>query len=64
MQIPQFLFLAFTTAFATYFMNSSILSGDFLFAGLYGFFVYRNLRFSYRVTKFLRLVEKSTKRKG
>ncbi|HEL2277637.1 TPA: DUF3272 family protein [Streptococcus suis] len=61
MKLPQFLFLAFTTILAVYFMNASILTGDFLIAGIYAFIAYRNLHFAYKVTKFIRLVEKQTK---
>lgn len=62
MRIPQFIFLALVTAFATYFMNASLLAGDYLFAAVYAVFVGRNLYFSYKVTKFLHLVEKTTKK--
>ncbi|ATZ04063.1 DUF3272 family protein [Streptococcus suis] len=62
MKLPQFLFLAFTTILAVYFMNASILTGDFLIAGIYAFIAYRNLHFAYKVTKFIRLVEKQTKK--
>ncbi|MDQ8764364.1 DUF3272 family protein [Streptococcus ruminantium] len=43
-------------------MNASILTGDFFIAGLYAFIAYRNFHFSYRVTKFIRLIEKQTKK--
>lgn len=62
MKLPQFLFLAITTILAVYFMNASILIGDFLIAGIYAFIAYRNLHFAYKVTKFIRLVEKQTKK--
>ncbi|HEM3463576.1 TPA: DUF3272 family protein [Streptococcus suis] len=62
MKLPQFLFLAITTILAVYFMNTSILTGDFLIAGIYAFIAYRNLHFAYKVTKFIRLVEKQTKK--
>ncbi|HEM2778202.1 TPA: DUF3272 family protein [Streptococcus suis] len=62
MKLPQFLFLAITTILAIYFMNASILTGDFLIAGIYAFIAYRNLHFAYKVTKFIRLVEKQTKK--
>ncbi|CYU35608.1 DUF3272 family protein [Streptococcus suis] len=62
MKLPQFLFLATTTILAVYFMNASILTGDFLIAGIYAFIAYRNLHFAYKVTKFIRLVEKQTKK--
>ncbi|HEL1654722.1 DUF3272 family protein [Streptococcus suis] len=61
MKLPQFLFLAITTILAVYFMNASILTGDFLIAGIYAFIAYRNLHFAYKVTKFIRVVEKQTK---
>ncbi|HEM5360567.1 TPA: DUF3272 domain-containing protein, partial [Streptococcus suis] len=61
-KLPQFLFLAITTILAVYFMNASILTGDFLIAGIYAFIAYRNLHFAYKVTKFIRLVEKQTKK--
>ncbi|HGA1551938.1 TPA: DUF3272 family protein, partial [Streptococcus suis] len=53
---------AITTILAVYFMNASILTGDFLIAGIYAFIAYRNLHFAYKVTKFIRLVEKQTKK--
>ncbi|HEM4288152.1 TPA: DUF3272 family protein [Streptococcus suis] len=62
MKLPQFLFLAITTILAVYFMNASILTGDFLIAGIYAFIAYRNLNFAYKVTRFIRLVEKQTKK--
>ncbi|MFI3060875.1 DUF3272 domain-containing protein [Streptococcus suis] len=62
MKLPQFLFLAITTILAVYFMNASILTGDFLIAGIYAFIAYRNLHFAYKVTKFIRVVEKQTKK--
>ncbi|HEL1617169.1 TPA: DUF3272 family protein [Streptococcus suis] len=62
MKLPQFLFLAITTILAVYFMNASILTGDFLIAGIYAFIAYRNLHFAYKVTKFIRLVENQTKK--
>ncbi|CYW87023.1 TPA: DUF3272 family protein [Streptococcus suis] len=62
MKLPQFLFLAITTILAVYFRNASILTGDFLIAGIYAFIAYRNLHFAYKVTKFIRLVEKQTKK--
>ncbi|HEM5424314.1 TPA: DUF3272 family protein [Streptococcus suis] len=62
MKLPQFLFLAITTILAVYFTNASILTGDFLIAGIYAFIAYRNLHFAYKVTKFIRLVEKQTKK--
>ncbi|HEM5030049.1 TPA: DUF3272 family protein [Streptococcus suis] len=62
MKLPQFLFLAITTILAVYFMNASILTGDFLIVGIYAFIAYRNLHFAYKVTKFIRLVEKQTKK--
>ncbi|HEM4974656.1 TPA: DUF3272 domain-containing protein [Streptococcus suis] len=62
MKLPQFLFLAITTILAVYFMNASVLTGDFLIAGIYAFIAYRNLHFAYKVTKFIRLVEKQTKK--
>ncbi|CZA12915.1 DUF3272 family protein [Streptococcus suis] len=62
MKLPQFLFLAITTILVVYFMNASILTGDFLIAGIYAFIAYRNLHFAYKVTKFIRLVEKQTKK--
>ncbi|HEM3139000.1 TPA: DUF3272 family protein [Streptococcus suis] len=62
MKLPQFLFLAITTILAVYFMNASILTGDFLIAGIYAFIAYRNLHFAYKLTKFIRLVEKQTKK--
>lgn len=62
MKLPQFLFLAITIILAVYFMNASILTGDFLIAGIYAFIAYRNLHFAYKVTKFIRLVEKQTKK--
>ncbi|MFM0900751.1 DUF3272 family protein [Streptococcus suis] len=62
MKLPQFLFLAITTILAVYFMNASILTGDFLLAGIFAFIAFRNLHFAYKVTRFIRLVEKQSKK--
>ncbi|HEM5984705.1 TPA: DUF3272 family protein [Streptococcus suis] len=62
MRLPQFLFLAITTILAIYFMNASLLAGDFFIAGIYAFIAFRNLHFAYKVTRFIRLVEKQTKK--
>lgn len=62
MKLPQFLFLAISTILVIYFMNASILAGDYLIAGIYAFIAYRNVYFSYKVTKFIRSVEKQTKK--
>ncbi len=40
----QFIFMAFLCAFETYFFNDAILTGDFLFAGFWGFLLFRDLR--------------------
>ncbi|KXT78371.1 hypothetical protein STRDD13_00776 [Streptococcus sp. DD13] len=42
-------------------MNDFFLSGDFLFGLLAALFVYQQLRFALRVTRFIASVEKSTK---
>ena len=63
MRIPEFLFLSLITGLATYWMNESILAGSYLWASLYGAVVVRNLYFSYRVSRFIRVVEKLTKKK-
>lgn len=60
--MSQFLFLSISTLIAVYFMNISILSKDFLLAGVFAFIAFRNLHFSYKVTRFIRLVEKQTKK--
>ena len=62
MKLSQFLFLAVTTILAVYFMNASILTGDYLIAGIYAYIGYRNLHFAYKVTKFIQLVEKQSKK--
>ncbi|MER0122487.1 DUF3272 family protein [Streptococcus sp. ZJ93] len=62
MRISQFLFLALTTALATYWMNEAILAGEYMWAAIYGFFVVRNLRWSYRVSKVIRVFEDLTKK--
>lgn len=54
--------LALTTALATYFMNDSILAGDYFFAGIFGLIVLRNLHFSYQITKVIRFFNKPTKK--
>ncbi|NQJ71036.1 DUF3272 family protein [Streptococcus suis] len=62
MKMSQFLFLSISTLIAVYFMNISILSKDFLLAGILAFIAFRNLHFAYKVTRFIRLVEKQTKK--
>ncbi|HFI2447810.1 TPA: DUF3272 family protein [Streptococcus suis] len=62
MKLSQFLFLSISTLIAVYFMNISILSKDFLLAGIFAFIAFRNLHFAYKVTRFIRLVEKQTKK--
>ena len=62
MRQSQFLFLAITTALATYFMNESILAGDFVFAALYACILGRNLHFSYKVTKVIRFMTNHSKK--
>ncbi|HEL9629913.1 DUF3272 family protein [Streptococcus suis] len=62
MKMSQFLFLSISTIIAVYFMNISILSKDFLLAGIFAFITFRNLHFAYKVTRFIRLVEKQTKK--
>ncbi|WP_447449431.1 DUF3272 family protein [Streptococcus gallinaceus] len=44
-------------------MNAAFLAGDYFWACLYAFFVFRNLRFSYRVTKFIEAVTTRPKKK-
>ena len=63
MRIPEFIFLALITGLATYWMNESILAGSYLWASFYGVIVARNLYFSYRVSRFIRVVENLTKKK-
>lgn len=63
MRLSQFLLLAIFTALATYWMNESFLTGQFIWAGLFAYFVFRNLYYSYRITKFIQTMENSTKRK-
>ena len=63
MRIPEFIFLALITGLATYWMNESILAGSYFWASLYGAIVARNLYFSYRVSRFIRVVENLTKKK-
>ncbi|MBY5035266.1 DUF3272 domain-containing protein [Streptococcus gallolyticus] len=64
MRVSQFLILAIFTALATYWMNAAFIAGDYFWACLYAFFVFRNLRFSYRVTKFIQTVIPRSKKKG
>ncbi|MBF0786790.1 MULTISPECIES: DUF3272 family protein [unclassified Streptococcus] len=64
MRVTQFIFLTITTVFATYWMNESILAGDYVWTLIYGFFVVRNLRLSYRVSKVIRVLENLTKKQG
>ncbi len=63
MRISQVMILGLFTAFATYFMNDAFLTGDYLPALFYAFFVWHNLRYSYRVTRFIAAVEAATKKK-
>ena len=62
MKLTQTLFLAIKTIIAVSFMNDSISTGDALIAGIYAYIGYRNLRFAYKVTKFIQLVEKQSKK--
>ncbi|HFU4001705.1 TPA: DUF3272 family protein, partial [Streptococcus suis] len=62
MKMSQFLLLSLSTIIAIYFMNTSILSKDFLLAGIFAFIAFRNLHFAYKVTRFIRLVEKQSKK--
>ncbi|MDG3131737.1 DUF3272 domain-containing protein [Streptococcus suis] len=62
MKLLQFLFLAFATILATYFMNASILAGDFWIAGIYAFILFRNFHFAYKVTKIIRLFDGKSKK--
>ncbi|WP_197457148.1 DUF3272 family protein [Streptococcus sp. DD13] len=61
MRLSQFLILMFFTLGMTFLMNDFFLSGDFLFGLLAALFVYQQLRFALRVTRFIASVEKSTK---
>lgn len=66
MRITRFVFLMLTTSLATYWMNEAILAGEFSWAIVYGFFVLRNLRVSYQVSKMVRffdMINKSNKKK-
>lgn len=62
MKLLEFSVLTIVTIFAVFLMNASILTGDYLIAGIYAYIAYRNLHFAYKVTKFIRLVEKQTKK--
>ncbi|MBF0775210.1 hypothetical protein BVE84_01540 [Streptococcus azizii] len=62
MRVTQFIFLMLTTVLATYWMNEAILAGEYLWAAIYGFFVIRNLRMSYRVSKVIQVLESLTKK--
>ncbi|MDO5078188.1 MAG: DUF3272 family protein [Streptococcus minor] len=63
MRIAEFLFLAVVTVLSTYWMNEAILAGSYFWATLYGMIVVRNLYFTYRVSRFIRVVETLTKKK-
>ncbi|MEY8462722.1 DUF3272 family protein [Streptococcus merionis] len=54
----QFILLALSTAFATYFFNESIMAGQYFFVVIWGSILLRNLRSSYQLSKFIRMVEK------
>ncbi|MBF0818949.1 DUF3272 family protein [Streptococcus acidominimus] len=62
MRVTKFIFLAITTALATYWMNEAFLAGNYFWASIYGFFVIRNLRLSYRVSKVIQVLENLTKK--
>jgi hypothetical protein len=64
MRIPEFIFLALMTSLSTYWMNQSFLTGSYFWAGVFAFIVLRNLYFSYKVSRFIRVVETITKKKG
>lgn len=63
MRIPEFLFLALMTGLSTFWMNEAILAGSYFWASLYGAIVARNLIFTYRVSRFIKVVENLTKKK-
>lgn len=63
MRISDFLLLAVVTGLMTYWMNASIIAGNYIWACLYGAIVARNLFYSYKVSRFIRLIEDVTKRK-
>ncbi|MFC6277730.1 DUF3272 family protein [Streptococcus moroccensis] len=63
----QFILLALSTAFATYFFNRSMMTGQYLFVMIWGSILLRNLHSSYQLSKFIRAIEaridKMTKKK-
>lgn len=62
MRFFDFFLLAITTAFATFWMNEAFLAGQIFWGFLYGAVLARNLRFAYKITLFIRLVEGATKK--
>ncbi|MGT2910527.1 DUF3272 family protein [Streptococcus cameli] len=64
MRFFDFLLLATMTCLATFWMNESFMAGQYFWAFLYGAIVARNLRFAYKITLFIRIMEAATKKKG
>ncbi|MGT2932967.1 DUF3272 family protein [Streptococcus catagoni] len=44
MTFRQFIFIACICAFETYFFNDTLLTGEYLFAGFWGFLLFRDLK--------------------
>ncbi|WP_307975940.1 DUF3272 family protein [uncultured Streptococcus sp.] len=63
MNIRQFIFVAFLCAFETYFFNDSIMSGDYIFAVIWGILLYRDLRRVWLVSRFTKAIIDATKKK-
>lgn len=59
----QFILLALSTALSTYFFNSALMMGQFLYAGFWGLFLGRNVYSSYQLSKFVRMVEEQVAKK-
>lgn len=53
----QFLLLALSTAFATYFFNEALMAGQYIFVVFGGAILVRNLRVSYQLSKIIKVIE-------
>lgn len=60
MTIRQFIFIAFACAFETYFFNDLLLSGNYLFAFLWGLLLLRDLKRAHAIDRFTKNILKAS----
>ncbi|MFS1663565.1 DUF3272 family protein [Streptococcus sp. zg-JUN1979] len=63
MTLQRFLLMAVLCAFETYCFNEALFEGSYLFAGIWGFLLYRDLRQSYLLSKATDTILTITKKK-